>query len=415
MNKKIPFQNRIFAFLLSILFAVCLFASFFALPVELKMFNPASYSAMVQRVNMPRYSRASFRRLWSIRRLRPIQPQINLIANKDTISSIIAGQIPTDLVQSTFKSVIDQMFLFMNFKIPMTDLKINVSDLKTSLASSSPEIAKEFLATLPNCQEGELTGLDLNSNLTVKDLPFCKPSGAALTQYGQIWGMAFEDLFNELPSSISLADVISPGQNIPDRYFNSYSLVRWGIRLLPILTIIIMILIALLLRNQREVMRKWCGRLLVGVSGITLLALVILMIGFDQFIVMILNPFLKNTISGFGSVMVGTVQDVGFQMLIWVIVSALIVMGFGLILILTGKFFKPAVAEAAVETAEVPAENTAEVPSEAVAETTPEVLPAEEPTAEESPAGKTVLPETMEEVEEAEKKRKKSRKKTDQE
>lgn len=396
MKNKIPFQNRIIAFLLSILFAAGLFLSFFALPVEMKLFNPQSYSALVQEEAYSQALPSIISETLVIQAAASGQSnQIDLVANKDTISSIVAKKIPAELVQSTFDSVINQMFSYFNFKIPTSDLKVNIVDIKTSLAGFSTDIASEFLTTLPNCQANALEAVNFSGNLTVKDLPFCKPGVKNLDQFKQVWSKVFEDMFNQLPSSISLTKVISPDQNLTDRYFNTYSFARWGFRLLPILTIILLILIALLLRNQRNVMWRWCGRLLMIVSGITLVALVILMIGFDQFIAMLLNPFLKNMIDGFGSVLLGAVQDVGFQMLIWVIISALIAMGFGLILLLAAKFIKPAVVEVPTAPAIEPQ-----------AETIPEEIPAEE-----SNSGKSILPETLEEVEQAEKKLKKSRKK----
>jgi len=391
MNKNIPFQNRILAFVLSVLFTVSLFFSFFALPVELKLFTPQSYSSLVQREEYAQVLPDIISEALVFQAALSSQSnQIDLIANKDTISSIISSNIPAELVQSTFDSVIGQMFSFFNFKIPTSDLTVNITELKSSLAASSSKIAEEFLATLPNCQDNALEGINLDSSLTVKDLPFCKPSGKNLEQFESIWGMAFEDMFNQLPSSISMASVISPDKDLPDQYFNSYSIMRWGLRLLPILSILLLILIAVLLRNQKNVMLKWCGRLLTIVSGITLIALVILMIGFDQFVAMLLNPFLTNMISGFGSVLLGAVQDVGFQMLVWVIISALVVMGCGIILILAGRFVKPAASS---------------VPVEAQPEYLPEEITVEEPALE-----KAVIPETLEEVEQAEKKRKRNKK-----
>ena len=37
------------------------------------------------------------------------------------------------MVQSTFDSVIDQMFSYFNFKIPTSDLNVNITELKSSL------------------------------------------------------------------------------------------------------------------------------------------------------------------------------------------------------------------------------------------------------------------------------------------
>jgi hypothetical protein len=264
-------------------------------------------------------------------------------------------------------------------------MTVDISEIKATLASSSQEIAADYLATFPNCRTSDVAGIDLSGDLDVTDLPACKPGGKDLARFEEVWTNAFEDVFNSLPSSISLVDVLPLQQTITNKFFNNYSLVRWGFRLLPIVSILLLTLIAVLLRNQREVMWKWCGRLLVIVSGLTLIGLVVLMIGFDQFVAMLLNPVLQNLISGFGFILLGVVQDVGFQVLVWVVISALIVMGFGLLLMLAVKFIRPR--------KEKPAE-----------EEEPDVLASADEAGElAEPGEKEFQPETLEEVEEREK------------
>jgi len=396
MSKKIQFVNRIFALILSCFFALSLMLSFFALPVELVFFNPRYYQALIEKTEYEEVFPSILAETLVFQASASSKyPHIDLIANKDTVTSILAERIPQELVKATFDRVIEQMLAYLNFRIPTSDLKINTSELKVFLASDSQVIAARFLAALPNCQPADVAEMDFSGGIDPADLPACKPSGKALNQMESILAEAFEDTFNGLPASFSLTTIMPVDQRMPDRIFFYYSLMRWGFRLLPIISIVIFILIAALLRNQRKVMWKWCGRLLLLVSASALIGLVILVIGFDQFIAMLLNPFLKNLVSGFGYFMLGAVQDVGFQTLVWVVMSALAVMVFGILLILAARMIpeeKEQIAESQA-IVEVPEMETAQAAG------------MQDTSANAEPMQKAIQPETMEEVEEEEKKR----------
>jgi len=104
-----------------------------------------------------------------------------------------------------------------------------------------------------------------------------------------------------------------------------------------------LIVIALLLRPERNVMLKWIGRLLVFTSSFGLIGLVIIMIGFDQFIVLLVNRYLNDLIEGFGVLLLRLIQKVGYITLVWVIISMIAVLAFGLFLLLVNRLFKPKV------------------------------------------------------------------------
>ena len=389
MIKKIPFQNRIIAFILSILFALCLLLSLFALPIEFVFFNQQSYADIVENEEYVEVLPKILAETLVYQTSHSSQPvTIDLVSNKDNVVPIVAKNIPEEMIQSSFTAVGEQILAYLNFKIPASDMKVDISEIKAALIAESEAISADYLATFPNCLASEVDTIDLDADITALELPVCKPSGKNLSKFEQLWQAAFEDTFNSLPASISIDSILTFDKLMTDQYFYYYSLVRWVFRLLPIVTIILLTFTAVLLRNQREVMWKWCGRLLVAVSGVTLLGLVILLIGFDQFVAMMLNPFLKNLVTGFGYVVLGVAQDLGFKTLIWVLLSALIIMGFGIFLLLAGKFIKPKKVERASESQELIEEPELE-----------EIVP-DDPVME-----KAVVPETLEEIEEEEKKR----------
>ena len=145
-------------------------------------------------------------------------------------------------------------------------MRINITDVKSELSTNSAVIASDFLTALPNCTDNDLAGLDTATIATAANLPVCKPGSKDLAFFKQMWTKAFEDTFNSLPSSVALTAVMPMEETLTDQNFFNYSLVRWGFRLLPVVSIILLILLAALLRKQRKVMWKWTGWLLLIVS-----------------------------------------------------------------------------------------------------------------------------------------------------
>ncbi|MDK2979960.1 MAG: hypothetical protein PWQ55_307 [Chloroflexota bacterium] len=383
MTEKIPFQNRILALILSLVIIIGLFLSLFTLPVELIFFNPQSYSTVLQNEDYTQAMPGILSELLVYQAGQSSGADVNLYRFKDMLTPIFAAHISPETVQGTFDNAVNQTFAYLNFKIPTSDMKIAIGPVKDELSAASSTIASEFLAALPNCTDNEVAGLDQAAVVTAADLPVCKPGSTNLAFFRQMWTKAIEDSINSMPSSVALSALFPLDETVTDSVFYRYSLVRWGFRLVPVVSILLLILIAVLLRKQRKVMWKWIGWLLMIVSGLTLIGLVVLLIGFDQFIAMLLNPHLKNLVAGFGYILLGAVQDVGYQMLIWVIISAVIMLAFGLMLLIAGRMVKEP-QPAAVE----------ETPNEPVIEETP---------VEEIEAQKTVVPETMEETEQREK------------
>jgi hypothetical protein len=375
MIEKIPFQNRIIALILSLVIIAGLFLSLFTMPVELIFFNPQSYSAVLQQEDYAQTLPGILSDVLVYQTAKSgSAADINFVHYKDIVSPIFAAHISAETVQDTFNTAVRQTLSYLNFKIPTSDMKINISAVKDELNSGSTAIASEFLAALPNCTDNELAGLNTAAVSSAADLPACKPDSKNLAFFGQMWTKAFEDSFNSLPSSVALTAMFPVDESLTDSIFYKYSLVRWGFRLLPVISIILLILMAALLRKQRKVMWKWTGWLLMIVSVVTLIGLVILLIGFDQFIAMLLNPYLKNLVAGFGFVLLGAVQDVGYQMLIWVIISTVVMLMFGAALLMAGRMAKD-----------------------------PQPVVVSEPVVEEIEPQQTVVPETMEEIEQREK------------
>jgi len=250
--------------------------------------------------------------------------------------------ISTEWSLLVFKELTNQVLDYLNFRIPTSSLNLEISQLKSALILKSETIALDYVSTLPRCSASINDAFaETDRVLNIVQLPPCKPSENLMQSFINPMALYIEDTINQLPETISLSRVLPFDRSRADNYFYYYSLGRWALRLLPIIAISLLILIALLIRSEKKVMLKWVGRLLVFTSGFGLIGLVILLIGFDQFVVLLVNQYLNNFIEGFSALLLGVFQEMGYLTLVWVIISLVSVFAFGLFLLLVSRFFKP--------------------------------------------------------------------------
>jgi len=341
-KNRVNLINRLIAFLLSVITAIALFVSHFTFPAELVLFNNQSYYPVIENeeysANYPKIISEILISQFYGTKIAGDMPSI--LSNQDAFGSAIKSFIPDEWSKRTLKYFIDQVFDYFNFRIPNQSLKIELGGLKTGLILNSKNLSEKYINSLNNCSAQNEAQLD-EIELTVFDLPPCKPEQNLMISFVNLTSRYLEDLFNRLPSSFSTSNIAPINTDTSDYIFYFYSIARWALRLMPLLTISILILIAVLLRKQRDLMLRWIGRLLVITSAISLIGLVIILIGFDQFIALLTKRLLGNLIEGFGVLLLGLIQEVGYQTLVWVVISAVAALGFGFFLLLMGRIFKP--------------------------------------------------------------------------
>ncbi len=387
MKQKIPFINRILAFLLSIIFCLVLVPSFFSLPIELVLFNPDTYHPVIEdETYQSQYPDVITKLLISHIYNPENNPQIPpILAQQTNLGFAIKQVVPHEWAVGSITDLFNHTLEYLNFKKPTPTISINTQDLKTALILNSESISADYLSSLPSCSATDNQIPLTQNNLFIFEIPPCKPNEAIFPRVNTLLGQYLQDNFNRLPAETSIVGVIPFDPPESEIYFRTYSIARWALRLLPIMTISLLIFISLLLRAQREVVFKWIGKMLIFVCGICLLGLIILLIGFDQFIALTLNHFLQQLITGLDVLILGIIHSVGYQTIVWVIVSLVITTGFGVFLILMERFLKPKgdqVAESDLSDEETEKEKEID-----------------------SSLEKTIKPETLEEIEISEKNR----------
>lgn len=386
MNKKISFTNRLIAVIVTVIFSITLIFSYFSLPVELVMFNPDSYLTVIKDEEYSQqYSNLiSNLLLQQIFDSKDIKEQPVLLSDQSSLGYFIEQQIPQEMSLNVMVDLFDQALDYFNFRKPTPSILVKIEDLKSTLVQNSREISTSYLNSLPTCNVASEDVFTSDSMPTIYSLPPCKPSLGELEIVNNLLTTYLQDSFNELPAVISITSVIDLDESKSENFFTQYSISRWLLRLLPLITLSLLIALALLLRKQRDVMFRWIGRTLLVISGFSLLGLVVLLIGFDQFIAITLNRFIKDLLEGFDVLMLGIIQKVGYQSTVWVIITIVITAGFGIFLVVAEKFVK------------INTDQQKDQPLESVSED-------DDLAEEKTEISKAVIPETMEEIEVAEK------------
>jgi len=386
MKSKISLSNKIGAILLTIIVIPTLIISLFTVPFEFVIFESASYYSILEddeyKEGFPQVISAIItdQLLTADKNDHPA-----ILENKESLNTILLNYLPDDWVNETFKDVIDQVIAYLNFKTPYTSIKINVNSLKEALILNSSLISDKYLLSLDNCtveEDSELAGKEV---IDPYALTLCRPSEKNAKIVSSALSMMLEDKVNQLPESINLLGVIPGGMVLGEKTFYYYSITRWVFRLLPFATLLLLIVIAYLLRKSKKTMRKWSGIILTAIPALVLISLLVILIGVDQFVGLIFNRHFSQVIAGFGDVLLGMIQKVGTQALLWVIAISGSVLLLGLIFLLAARFTKP--------------ENKMIEESDQVM-----VLDNEVDTPE-----KEIIPETIEEIEEKEKMKKKNK------
>jgi len=342
MKSKLSLSNKIGAILLTVIIIPSLLISLFTVPFEFVIFEPASYYSIIENDEY----KDEFPRVISAivtDQLLTIDENNTpaILGNKESLNSILVNYLPDEWVNRIFIDIIDQVIAYLNFKTPYTSIEIDINELKNALIVNSSSISEKYLLSLDNCTVEENSELIGKETIDFYALPFCKPSEKNTKILSSALSMIIEDKVNQLPGSVNLLGVIPGGMILGEKTFYYYSIIRWIFRLLPFATLLLLILLAHLLRNNKKTMRKWSGIILTAIPGLILISLLAILIGFYQFIGLIFNRYFSQVIAGFGDVLLGMIQKVGTQALLWVIAGSGFVLLMGLVFLLSARFTKP--------------------------------------------------------------------------
>ena len=342
MKSKISLSNKIGAILLTIIVIPTLIISLFTIPFEFVVFESASYYSILEddeyKEGFPQVVSAIITNQLLV--AGENDPLVTF-ENKESLNTILIKFLPDEWVNEIFKDVIDQVVAYLNFKTPYKSIKVNINSLKEALILNSSLISDKYFLSLDNCtveEDIELAGKEV---IDPYALTLCRSSEKNAEIVSSAFSKMLEDKVNQLPESINLLGVIPSGMVLGEKTFYYYSIARWVFRLLPFVTLLLLIAIAYLLRKSKKTMRKWSGMILTAIPALVLISFLVILVGVDQFVGLIFNRYFSQVIAGFGDVLLGMIQKVGTQALLWVVAISGSVLLLGLVFLFAARFTKP--------------------------------------------------------------------------
>jgi hypothetical protein len=199
------------------------------------------------------------------------------LLSQSGLEKIYALVLSPGWVQSQTEGLIEQMMAYLNFETDTLSLKVNLVDLKTAIGANGPtSVSGQLIRSWPACTADDLVifgKIVLNKVIDPKgqsaELPLCRPPDKFLPVLDEIMGVTFTQFASTIPDQVDLVDLAkaSPGfseqQANLTRDFAIYRVLRWMMRLLPILAVGLFLLLGLL------TMQSW--RTLLTYTGIGLL------------------------------------------------------------------------------------------------------------------------------------------------
>jgi hypothetical protein len=341
MKKKYLLIKKVTAFTLSILLIPVIIISLFTFPIELIVFEPVNYYPVIQEQVYKEEFPQLVSDIISSQLFQSAGGNENEISKyQEKLSLALLNYLPTEWLEEIAVKVVDKSFDYFNFKTSSNSIEVNIQDLKNAIIINSSSIADEYLLSLEKCTASENEMFSGNESVDIISFAICKPSSGNLNMVSVALDGFIQDKTNQLPSKINVSGIIPEQMVAGEQYFYFYSIARWGFRLLPFLALVVLILVAQLLKNNKKLMRKWIGLMLTILPAALLLFLIILLIGFDQFIGLLVKQYFSNLIPGFSRILIWIMQSVGKRMILWVSGIAVIVALFGLILLLFARYTK---------------------------------------------------------------------------
>jgi len=149
-------------------------------------------------------------------------------------------------------------------------------------------------------------------------------------------GAYVEEFLYKIPQEYRLDIETTLNPNISEPLF-SYSIMRWTFRIFPIALLILLIGIADCLRKNKKDMRTWIGKLLTSAAVISLVLILILVIGAEQFTAVFINGVLTSDQGSFGTLLLIVLQSVTYQSLLWMGGIAIGFLCIGLLILFLNK------------------------------------------------------------------------------
>lgn len=337
MIEKNSFGRKILAFLLSLLFLVAFFPTLLSAPLEFVIMQPDTYTAMMSNQKLLDAGRSAFSGYIAQQLGQTAQGEVlpPVFSNSEVLTSAIKPFITDEWLATTMQDVSTQLLEFLNFKQPFGIVNISLDSIKNDVLANKEALVNSILNSSAPCNEAQLTLLD-SGNLSIANLPLCNPPAAQQSKVTTLIGTYVEEFTYRIPREyqINVEAGLNPNLNNP---LLSYSIMRWAFRILPVLLLVLLIGIAASLNKNKKEMRAWLGKLITSAALLSLVLILVLVIGAEQFTAVFINNILTSEQGAFGTLLLVVLQSITYQTLMWMGIIAAGFLCIGLLILFFSK------------------------------------------------------------------------------
>ena len=337
MVEKNSFWRKLIAFIFSVIVLGLVVPTIFSIPLEFVVMNADTYSDLIQDDEILTVGQEAFSAYIAQQLSQPADNQSIpvIFSDPELLADVIQPFVTKEWVSMRLTDVVSQLLEFLNFKQPHGILRVDLTALKENMLTQREIIIGNILANFAPCDDSEIKLL-ISGDLTISSIPRCNPPANIQDNVIQAISVYVEDYIYQLPQEyrLDIEQFINPDtQNT----VVNYSIARWTIRLLPVLTLVVLILLAVLLRKNGNEMRRWMGRLLVTAGVVSIILIIILLIGSEQFTAVFINQNLSSDQEAFASLLLMVLQAVTYRTLLWMGVIAIGILCIGLLILFFNK------------------------------------------------------------------------------
>ncbi len=337
MIEKNSFWRKLLAFFLSILVITIVFPTIFAVPLEFLVMNETTYTAMTTNEKLLNAGQEAFADYIANQLSAPGENEIvpPVFGNTEILSEGIKSFVTKEWLGQTLNDVSAQLLQFLNFKQPFGIVKINLTEVKENVLAGRDALIEKILTASAPCDATEIAQIS-SGTLSIKDVPLCNPPAESKSKVVTAISDYVEKFLYKIPQEyqINIEDGINANLKNP---LLSYSLIRWLFRILPVFFLVLLIVIAICLGKNKTEMRVWLGKLLIIAAALSLVLILVLLIGSEQFTALFINQTLSAENGSFGTLVLIVLQAVTYKTLLWMGVISAAVFCTGLLILFFNK------------------------------------------------------------------------------
>ncbi|MBN1427040.1 MAG: hypothetical protein JXB07_01565 [Anaerolineae bacterium] len=260
---------QIFAVTAGFAFVIVTVISLVAIPIEAKVFDASVYKRALTSNNVYEQMPA----LLSAHTITDSDDPGNdarFLTTEDK-EAIFAELLPPEQIQILLEDSIDQTVAYYNSTDPDARIRISTADLKARLEGESGKLVmSQIISSWPSCTEVEniMWREVLTSPDTETYQPECCPSSDILDAAIPMLGQDFDAMVAAIPDVIDVTPQYTSPSEDPRP---TLMLLRWGIKLSPLISLFLLVVVMILVVRSRKSFFGWFGTLFLGVGMMTFL------------------------------------------------------------------------------------------------------------------------------------------------